>query len=87
MPVASVIPGAAGPLPSAAPWCGMVLADSHDQRLLLRELGPVYNRELRLLVNPLDKHVRPLGRWLATPWRGRKRQTSRSCSRGSTSSV
>ena len=60
MPVASVIPGAAGPLPSAAPWCGMVLADSHDQRLLLRELGPVCNRELRLLVNPLDKHVRAL---------------------------
>jgi len=38
----------------------MVLADSRDQRLLLRELGPVCNRELRLLVNPLDKHVRAL---------------------------
>ena len=60
MPVASVIPGVAGPLPSAAPWCGMVLADSRDQRLLLRELGPVCNRELRLLINPLDKHVRAL---------------------------
>ena len=59
MPVASVIPGA-GPLPSAAPWCGMVLADSRDQCLLLRELDPVYNPELRLLVNPLDKHVRAL---------------------------
>ena len=56
MPVASVIPGA-GPFPSVAPWYGMVLADSRDQRLLLRELGPVCNRELRLLVSPLDKHV------------------------------
>jgi len=38
----------------------MVLADSRDQRLLLRDLGPVCNRELQLLVNPLDKHVRAL---------------------------
>ena len=47
MPVVSVIPG-------------MVIPDSRDQRLLLRELGPVCNRELWLLVNPLDKHVRAL---------------------------
>ncbi|CAN6286975.1 unnamed protein product [Urochloa humidicola] len=47
----------AGYIPSAAqPACGAVLADSRGRRLLLRELGPGCNRELRLLVcSPLDK--------------------------------
>ena len=56
MPVTTVVLGA-GPFPSAAPACGVVLADFRGQRLLPWELGPLCNRELRLLVSPLDKHV------------------------------
>ncbi|PWZ54437.1 hypothetical protein Zm00014a_010514 [Zea mays] len=38
------------------PACGAVLVDSRNGRLLLRELGPGYPRELRLLVcSPLEK--------------------------------
>ncbi|KAL6637762.1 hypothetical protein ACP70R_025334 [Stipagrostis hirtigluma subsp. patula] len=38
------------------PACGAVLLDSRGRRLLLRELGPEYARELKLLVcSPLEK--------------------------------
>jgi hypothetical protein len=38
------------------PACGAVLVDARNRRLLLRELGPGYPRELRLLVcSPLEK--------------------------------